>query len=238
MYDNEYKKLPYQWVEVVNGQSSPMWSGGEYYTWAAEVSWLMGIPKEHPVGAGDWFRVSPIFQCPKAPMGSNEWVADCRVTYQPNPRLMPLPQEMDLDRATDPPKPYSRRALSSIKNPSEKILVWDASVSHDLGMAIWYTHYFEWFVIQWGHFFTEPAGNNLDHRLDEIMPAGNAGVSNNVENLKRDNHDYDSQTQWHKTGMRYRHMNDTNITVLFADGHAEAMPLGAVKIRHLAVNFQ
>ena len=238
MYDQENKKLPYQLVETnAAGQSVGLWQGGINHTWISEVSQLMGTPKEHPVGNGGWWKSSPVFRCPDALSNVDEWWAPVRFTYQANPRLMPLSTEILTDPVSN--RGFSRRALSSVKNGSDKILVWDASVSTDgKGIPIWYTMYLEWFVIQWGHSFCEPGWADPTQNLDVLAAAGYAGVSNSVNNLILDNHDYDVNTQWHKTGMRYRHMGNKNITLLFADGHAEARPIGSVTTRMLCVNWQ
>ena len=117
--------------------------------------------------------------------------------------------------------------------------MWDASVCLDgKGVSIWYSTYMEWFVIQWGHSCCEPGWANPSQNLDVVAAGGYQGVNNSVANLIKDNIDFDPNTQWHQSGMRYRHMGNKNIALLFADGHAEAKGIGEVTTRMLCVNWQ
>ncbi len=239
LYDSENKKLPYQLIEVnAAGQSVPLWNGVKNYTWASEVSKILGIEATTPPGNSGWFRSAPVLRCPEAPGDlANEWWEPVRFTYQPNARLMPVSNEMWKDPVSN--KPFSRRSISSVKNSSEKILVWDASVCTDgKGIPVWYDTYLEQFAITWlGHSFCDPPANGTTN-IDVLACPGNATVNNSVANVIRDNYDFDPNTQWHKTGMRYRHMGNSNITLLFVDGHAEALKIGSVTTRMLCVNWQ
>ena len=143
---------------------------------------MLGTEPTTPPGNNGWFKSSPTLRCPAAPSDLvDQWWSPVRYTYQANPRLMPVAYEITPQGgvATDPvsKRGFSRRALSSVKNGAEKILVWDASVCLDgKEVSIWYSTYMERFVIQWGHSYCEPGWANPSQDLDVVAAGGYQGV--------------------------------------------------------------
>ena len=102
-------------------------------------------------------------------------------------------------------KPCSRRSLSSVKNGSDKILAFDAAISLDAKMsAVWYSHAMDGWALRWSHGWIDDPANTT---LDDLLPPGQASVSNSVTNLVMYNIDPGTWSQSYV--MRYRHMGNT-----------------------------
>jgi len=72
--------------------------------------------------------------------------------------------------------------------------------------------------------------------LDVLAPPGNASVNNSVANVILYNKDMPAYG--YTNSMRYRHVGNRGINLLFADGHAESRTIGEVTLRMLCVNPQ
>jgi prepilin-type N-terminal cleavage/methylation domain-containing protein/prepilin-type processing-associated H-X9-DG protein len=200
--------------------------------------------------------VSPIFHDSDVPDVPFALHADC---YNANPRLMPDATSADpLLCATSgqmsnpgPGQLFHHRALGSVSDPSDKMLVWDGSLiisgNQILGTGNAVDKSMDnsqWGAYGWGHCFsmTSPWFAQSQYPTP-VAPGNGAGGAGSqwpnsvtptvqvVENVD------DVDNQWYNgQGLRYRHNSNKTCNVLFVDGHVETRAIGEVLALDVCVN--
>lgn len=179
------------------------------------------------------------------PSGMKEWGWDefKRWDYIPNPRLMPwavgyaggAPTNAgDRDNAYGKTRDPVRRQMS-IKNSADKFLVWDGAQLITWNYNAWPSSYFidGWAWFSWNHKYCDPPNDPaFTNSMDNLLAIGSS--ANPAENAVRNR----DGTDFFECGMRFRHMDNTTLGVVFADGHAESRKLNSVKIREICVDFK
>lgn len=244
MYNNDNKYLP---LGFVTANAVAPATGTTYYMWQGEASRYLGVDPEASwvyTGGKGYPGVSKAFQCPDAlPWEQTSgMLREWSYSYQPNPRLFPEvptaggPTRKEYGNGLAGSKTMSRRSIESVRDGSSKAMVWDGGQ-----LVIWnYQPYYTVINMDnsrltWGgHCFTDPTSASWDN-IDTPMPLGQ-NQANDIASLRLANID---NTAWDwKNFMRYRHMNNTSINVLYADGHVDSRKLGEIMRKELCVNFK
>ncbi len=246
MYNNDDGKLPWgQPSSRYDNNGQKIWDGF-LHVWPILLNPYLGGGTS---GQGVW--TSKVYQCPTAaPVGTTMaenvkagnaggWWG--RVWhYAPNARLMPAQENTDPVRSG---KRTVRRALESVKDGASKALIWDGPQIYHSG---------ENWGISWpqsdrvdgwawwgGHGWAEPPMNPTDLEIppavggDATIPWTGASKAQAIATIKAYNRDFQREQA---CNMRYRHMDNTRINVLFVDGHVESFAIGELLRRHLVVN--
>lgn len=255
MYDAENKKMPYG----INEDAE--------WNWAETLSVYLGIPVEQVApNAPGGRRISKVFRCNTA-LYNPDW-GEYIQHYSANPRAMPPWGTVNKDGVTpksdrwdnapahfagDPvwnesPQalvPNHLRALSSIKDPASKVIVWDGGQSfigfggntfpiafHIEGWMWFHGHCFcddTAFIKGWGFGTGWPNGGE-----------GGNGYSNSLPDARRLNTDGDgsSRDMFTAAPMRFRHFGNTAAGMLFADGHVESRKIEDVQRTTYCLNYK
>lgn len=132
-------------------------------------------------------------------------------------------------------QPFQLRKMTSIKDPSGRLIIWSGSGTSVLNWNAYYPSAItldNWAVNDNnGHRFTDPPANGADpNRL-----CGNGVGPATVSNIQAQNYDRVTNVSSSECAMRYAHNNNTTGVFLFADGHAESMKIGEVLLRHILI---
>ena len=244
MYNNENKYLPLSYAPGVSATGA-----NTNWLWTGPVSQMLGVDPERTwpaMGGGGYPDCSPVLRCPAGlPWAQTSgMLQEWHYSYGVNPRLMPELQGRGLQTRPDyavpavggTRPPMNRRSLESVRDGSSKVLVFDAGQ-----MVIWnYQPYYTLINMDnsrltWGgHAFVDPSPASWDN-LDTRMPVGQ-NQTNDIQFLKDNNIDPDAWN-W-RNFMRYRHMDNTGINLLYVDGHVESKKIGEVMRRDMCVNWK
>lgn len=243
--NNDY--LPYGSAECYYGGPAGLTPLANPWNWADSVS----IALDKPTVAGTTTvaaSLSPIL-VDKDTEGSN---TEKVFHYTTNPRVFPNINLAARDYASpcgDSSQPgyYPHpRKVASIKDPAEKMILWDgAQVVNSNNCAYPVADFLDGNAWTGGHCFTDPPAVNSRNTpwvwnsnqttiRDRVLWIGPSG--NGTDGLKSDNVDYTDWTD-QKCGMRFRHRGNTVANFLFGDGHVESRQLGEVRVKDVLVNY-
>jgi prepilin-type N-terminal cleavage/methylation domain-containing protein/prepilin-type processing-associated H-X9-DG protein len=144
---------------------------------------------------------------------------------------------------------YPLRKAGQTQHSADVMAVWCGGVNLSDGVHDFGTYYVPFALDQsscnWGHGFSNPPadprsfqpscyGNLVGPTNDGVhfSQAGNV----TVQAIQSVNYDTINPTNWQLCDMRYRHMNNTVINVLFVDGHAESRQMGTIRATDICMN--
>ena len=243
MYSNDYKKLP------------AAWEGGSM--WAFKLQPYIGGNTDGNISQS--VKTSKVLWCPDAMApkttgidgaSAGGWWGQVNM-YSPNPRL--IPQAGDPDPAAGYPGAWDsvkqvRRSLESVKNSSDTAIAWDGPHAYfqyepnSFGIA--YPRTAPLTAMHSGAgamVLLSPPPSNYAGDLDMPPAVGKNGYANGsslataIATIKAYNKDLQDYTV---CGMRYRHMDNTVMNVLYCDGHVEAKKIGEFKRREMCMNLK
>lgn len=226
--------------------------------WTHEVTTILG--KDVGTAAGkEGTQLAPVVRCPETFLPSGLGDDNYKFHYAVNPRLMPDFADSDPSAAITPVYPDTshsmnrlpvRRQLATVEAGTEKFLVWDgAQVPVDTGSnpattnaegnnnASIYSGGLDgdaWNVVS--HKFCDPSDDpntNLDTKIGVASTIAYNGTTD-VSKTTNVQANLDAGTCF----MRFRHIGNTQMGVLFCDGHAEQRTIGAVTRREVCVNWK
>jgi prepilin-type N-terminal cleavage/methylation domain-containing protein/prepilin-type processing-associated H-X9-DG protein len=125
--------------------------------------------------------------------------------------------------------------LSSVRNASEAMAVWDGPQISDYGNNSIETASFPggW-QFGWGTYYTIDSPMSwASSYYDQYLHPGQDTSANGAILQKTWNKDYPTN-QW-ASAFRFRHMNNTSLNALFTDGHVESKKVGEIKYRDICV---
>jgi len=201
--------------------------------------------------AADGFvrNLSPVFKDLDTIQGSdarfvNHYVANPRLLYQ-NERddapsiMIGWAQDVSIQGKDRQP-----RKIASIKNSSNVMMIWDGPQAADQGNN---TYGLASSMDAWGLYATSgfcydtPSPAFIYDRA--ILP-GQQGVGGRQDGKAfQKKYNIDLRTAFNApdgwlTHLRFRHMNNTRLAALFADGHVDTRAVGEVKIKDIFTNFK
>jgi prepilin-type N-terminal cleavage/methylation domain-containing protein/prepilin-type processing-associated H-X9-DG protein len=215
-YANDHKgKLPYsaygEWENI----------------WVGQVSTLLGAK----IGGVDW-NYSKTLKCIDA---GTEATTDWGPThYTANHRAMPY-NNFGWWKTL---KPYPL----ATKKSAEKMLLWDGALFPGWGHQAVITNSNQANLMTWFE-FSDPVVGEWRNLSDLAPISANTWYRNTnpgaADWIGKDNHDQgvnDNPWSWSEvTNMRYRHLGNTSLNVLFFDGHVESRKLGTVTFGDLCI---
>lgn len=182
--------------------------------------------------------------------------------YVANPRILPNSDSED-PIATQAPYSFSfgeyhavypLRQAGSIKHAADVMMIWCtgtyiADGTHDIG-GYNVAFSLDNSQINWGHGFANPPAESLFTPADygnlvyttndgtQKCSQGAAGSQYYVtsQSLPPTNVDTINPGQWWNCDMRYRHMNNTVMNVLFVDGHVDSKTMGSIRAKDICLN--
>jgi prepilin-type processing-associated H-X9-DG protein/prepilin-type N-terminal cleavage/methylation domain-containing protein len=166
--------------------------------------------------------------------------------YNRNPRLLPDATLWSTDPLTS--QPFQHRSFSSIKRPSNVMLVWDGSAQIWADQIVGSGNYVDKVIDQgqytWGHGFCYPTPAATYYATSQyatpIAPGNDvpsSDIPGSVTPAVQQSENIDTYAQYsNPQGMRFRHMNGTKTNALFVDGHVEARGMGEVLAMDVCVN--
>jgi prepilin-type N-terminal cleavage/methylation domain-containing protein len=214
-------------------QGSPSPSGSAEFSWYWEFSLSQQIqtnilgPDNLVHNLSGMFRDVDVIQVP-----------DYRYVnhYTCNPRIFPdnwepeTTQQTVASGITIAPQYVMPRKLSNIK-PSSVFLVWDAPQS-----AEWNNNAYDQATevdgnnLEFGTLLYTGTSTDLTTYVRPAMPGGEPATSNNtslyVKAQKTYNEDEPGTVSMWNSHMRFRHMQNTTLNALCADGHVESRTVG------------
>lgn len=255
MYNNDDKKLPWGQPDTIDATPTEPKYDGWTHGWPMVLNPYLGGGTS---GSGVW--TSKVYQCPEA-MAPRTSPADStragnaggwwgRVWhYAPNPRLMPCqsdPKDGPWDNAKGGTGNYIvRRSLESVRDSSSKALMWDGpqilNSWDEYGNAWLQSDRVDGWAWFGGHYFAEPAPSWVDLNTPPAVgglasiPWSGASMATAINTIKAWNKDFQEEKA---CNMRYRHMDNTRMNVLYADGHVESKAIGELLRRDLCVNVK
>jgi prepilin-type N-terminal cleavage/methylation domain-containing protein/prepilin-type processing-associated H-X9-DG protein len=150
---------------------------------------------------------------------------------------------------------YPLRSLSSIQHSAQVMMVWCAATNLSNGAYDQGANVICWALDgsqeNWGHGLSNPAaqpGWFLPSFFNNLVALGNSddkstycSANNNVTLpfIQAENQDYMNAGGfgWNmQADMRYRHMDNTTMNVLFVDGHVESRLIGSVHVSDICLN--
>lgn len=211
-----------------------------WWKWHYVVSQMLGTD-EMKSNNDYWPRNSPVF-IDKDTIEGQPW--GWRTDYTANARIMPQNDTTD-PYSNKTSKDLTQRKISGIRNAAEVMAVWDSPQWSDYGNSSFeFSEFPGGWQFYWGTYFTletrEPWAYGY---YDQALPPG-ADTSAAGEVLqKKWNKDFggapwapvDAAESW-GSAFRFRHLNNTTLNALYADGHCESKKVGEIKYKDICVN--
>jgi prepilin-type N-terminal cleavage/methylation domain-containing protein/prepilin-type processing-associated H-X9-DG protein len=220
-----------------------------WWKWHYTISQMLGT--ESMAKSTDWWGGNNPVMIDKDTIEGQPW--GWRVDYIANPRIMPNNSGSDNTpfhqwnegKAPDVKPTLMQRKVASIRNASEVMAVWDAPQWSDYGNSSPETaqHAGGW-QFYWGTYMVTPNPKPSDTWVDgmynqTIRPGAADGDGAVLQ--KQWNKDFggapwapaNAGEDW-ASAFRFRHINNTTLNAVFADGHCESRKVGEVKYKDIA----
>lgn len=157
--------------------------------------------------------------------------------YQANPRVFPYAGYTDYVTG----RLWHQYPLASMRNSSDKLIVWDSGVNPGWnGCSNTTAFYVDNGSINYSWKGWADSGG---YNMNALVPLGEDGNYINPSPtsglwLGKFNRDNVDPGTFKLNGFRYRHMGNTKMNGLFADGHVESRPLGQVFWKDVCVTVK
>lgn len=234
--------------------------GERWWKWSYTISQYLGTDEMNPPTVNYWPKNNPVFT-DKDTIEGNPW--GWVTHYVAHPRIMPQNNGSDpykkWDEGTSGGKQtIVQRRMASIRNASEVMAVWDApqwchpnndpntpgygNSVPETAQAIGGWQFF------WGSFLVTPNPDPVntpwvDGMYNQpIQPGGIGGGAADVLQ-KQWNKDFSGESPWQTPGddpksmLRFRHLQNTMMNGLFADGHCESRKVGSALLKDFCTSW-
>jgi prepilin-type N-terminal cleavage/methylation domain-containing protein/prepilin-type processing-associated H-X9-DG protein len=254
------------YVTENHGYTPCVWDQSQFTTYA-DVLTVMATHRYATVPFGGQGTTSLGYEPPQdlavfhdVDVPNDNWYAHA-TSYVGNIRALGAIQIYDV--LTNDTTGFRQRQFSSIKNSSERMLVWCGAVNIGSGINYGchdsYPNSLDFYGMyagsgEPGHGLCNPPAKpsfQLSFYSNPISLGDPIGVGGSPSSqilgsvtksyLKAANRDfvgtvYSGLNGWDACNMRFRHMNDKVCNALFCDGHVESKTLGSVVARDICVN--
>jgi len=141
----------------------------------------------------------------------------------------------------------AQRRMASLRNPSESMMIWDAPQWADYGnSSIEIAQCPGGWQYSWGTCFItpnlQPTQTWIDSYYPQVLPPGNDG-GDGTTLQKQWNKDFAgvpwtpvNAGEFFASALRFRHMQNTSLNVLFADGHCESRKIGEITYKDICTS--